>query len=78
VIGGFKAVEWTAHGDARGLPPSSLLSSPDANGALIKCVRNGDFGYDPVIEAGQLEHILGLSLRDSEVRDREAWCGVWS
>ena len=81
-IGGvvrFKAVEWTAHVDARGLPPSSRPSSPamsDGNGALIQNVRNGDSGYDPVVEADQLEKILGLSRHDSEDRDREARRGV--
>jgi len=48
----------------------------DANGALIQSVRNGDSGYDPVIEADQLEKILGLSRHDSEGRDREARRGV--
>ncbi|KAI0297950.1 hypothetical protein BC826DRAFT_999741 [Russula brevipes] len=88
-IGGvvrFKAVEWAAHVDARGLPPSSLpspvpsrpSSSPvsDATRALVKSVRDGDAGYEPVIEADELEKILGLSRHDSEDRDREARRGV--
>jgi ATP-dependent Lon protease len=74
VIGGvvrFKAVEWAAHVDARGLPLSSLpspvpsrpSSSPvsNATGALVKSVRDGDAGYHPVIKADELEKILGLS-----------------
>jgi len=85
-IGGvvrFKAVEWTEHVDARGLSPSSRPSSPtvsDPSGALIQNVGNGDSGYDPVVEADQLEKILGLSRHDGEDRDREAdavWCGAW-
>ena len=81
-IGGvvcFKAIEWTTHVDARGLPPSSRPSSPtvsDPSGALIQNVDNGDSGYDPVVEADQLEKILGLSRHDSEDRDREARRGV--
>ena len=65
--------------DARGLPPSSQPSSPsvsDANDGLIQSVRNGDSGYDPVVEADQLEKILGLSRNDGEDRDREARRGV--
>lgn len=81
-IGGvvrFKAVKWTAYVDARGLSPSSRPSSPavsDANDALIQSVRNGDSGYDPVVEADQLEKILGPSRNDGEDRDREARRGV--
>ena len=83
-IGGVvrsKAVEWTAHVDARGLSPSSRPSSPspavsDPSGALIQNVGNGDSGYDPVVEADQLEKILGLSRHDGEDRDREARRGV--
>ncbi|KAH9990850.1 Lon protease C-terminal proteolytic domain-containing protein [Russula vinacea] len=81
----FKAVEWTAYVDARGLPPSSLpspvssLSSSstvvDADG-LVKSARDGDAGYDTVVEAHDLEKILGLSRHDNEDRDREARCGV--
>jgi hypothetical protein len=48
----------------------------DANGALIQNVRNGDSGYDPVVEVDQLEKILGLSRHDGEDRDREARRGV--
>ena len=89
-IGGvvrFKAVEWAAYVDARSLPPSSLPSSAsssrpsspalsDANGALVKSVRHDDSGYDPVVEANELEKILGLSRHDGEDRDREARRGV--
>jgi len=81
-IGGvvrFKAVECTAHVDAWGLPLSSWPSSPavlDTNGALIRTVKNGDTGYDPVVERDQLEKILGLSWHDDEVHDLEARCCV--
>jgi ATP-dependent Lon protease len=88
-IGGvvrFKAVEWAAYVDARGLPPSSSPSatssrpsSPDlsdANRALVKSVRDADSEYDPVVEADELEKILGLSRHDGEDRDREARRGV--
>jgi len=81
-IGGvvhFKAMECTAHVDAWGLPPSSQPSSPavsDANGTLIRTVKNGDTGYDPVIKRDQLEKILGLSWHDDEVCDLEARCCV--
>jgi ATP-dependent Lon protease len=88
-IGGivrFKAVEWAAYVDARGLPPSSLpsttssrTSSPalsDASRALVKRVKDDDSRYDPVVEAEELEKILGLSRHDSEDRDREARRGV--
>jgi len=81
-IGGvvrFKAVEWMAHVDARGLPPSSRPSLPavsDSNGTLIQNVGNGDSGYDPVVEVDQLEKILGLLRHDGEDRDREARRGV--
>ena len=81
----FKAVEWTAYVDARGLPPSSLPSpaaslpssstTVDADG-FVKSARDGDAGYDPVVEADDLEKILGLSRHDNEDRDREARCGV--
>ena len=75
----FKAVEWIAHVDTRGLPPPTRPSSPavsDANGALIESVRNGDSGYDPVVEADQLEKILGLSRHDED-RDLEARRVMW-
>jgi ATP-dependent Lon protease len=88
-IGGvvrFKAVEWAAHVDARGLPPSSppspvssRPSSPavsDADGPLVKSVIDGDSGYYPVVEADELEKILGLPRHDGEDRDREARRGV--
>lgn len=87
-IGGvvrFKAVEWAAHIDARGLSPSSLPSpvsslpsSPTVadTGGLNKSRRDGDAGYDPVVEADELEKILGLSRHDCEDRDREAKRGV--
>jgi ATP-dependent Lon protease len=88
-IGGvvrFKAVEWAEHVDARGLspssPPSPVSSLPfsptvaDAGGELDKSARDGDAAYDPVVEADELEKILGLSRHDREDRDREARQGV--
>ena len=88
-IGGvvrFKAVEWAAHVDARGLSPSSAPSpvsslpssttAADAAGGLDKSARLGDAGYDPVVEVDELEKILGLSRHDREDRDREARRGV--
>ena len=88
-IGGvvrFKAVEWAAHIDARGLSPSSLPSpvsslpsSPtvaDTAAGLVKSARGGDAGYDPIVEEDELEKILGLPRHDSEDRDREARIGV--
>jgi ATP-dependent Lon protease len=43
---------------------------------LVKNARDGDAGYDPVVEADDLEKILGLSRRDFEDGDREARRGV--
>ncbi|KAI9459929.1 ATP-dependent protease La [Lactarius psammicola] len=82
-IGGivrFKAVEWAAHVDANGLPPSSLpLPLPEASeasDALVKRSKDGDASYNPVVEADDLEKILGLSRYDGEDREREARRGV--
>ena len=94
-IGGvvrFKAVEWAAHVDARGLSPSSapspssvtsirssrtVVANTNATGGLDKkSARFGDAGYDPVVEVDELENILGLSRHDREDRDREAKRGV--
>jgi len=82
-IGGivrFKAIEWAAHVDAQGLAPSSLPSplpaASEASDALVKRSKDGDAGYDPVVEADDLEKILGLSRYDGEDREREAWRGV--
>ena len=84
-IGGivrFKAVEWAGHVDKQGLPPSSLppalpaVSEPEASKALVKHSRNGNAGYNPVVEADELEKILGLSRYDSEDREREPRRGV--
>ena len=77
-IGGvvrFKAVEWTAHVDARGLSPSST-PSPVSSIPSSPTVVDTDAGYDPVVEAEELEKILGLSRHDREDRDREARRGV--
>ncbi|KAH9008059.1 ATP-dependent protease La [Lactarius hengduanensis] len=64
-IGGivrFKTVEWAAHVDAQDLTPS----------------KHGDVGYNPLVEADELEKILGLSRYDGEDREREARRGlVW-
>ena len=82
----FKAVEWAAYIDARGLLPSSspsaTISRPpspavsDGEGALVKSVRDDDARYHPVVEANELEKILGFSRHDRDDRDREARRGV--
>ncbi len=82
-IGGivrFKAIKWAAHVDAQGLPPSSLPTplpaASEASDALVKRSKDGDAGYNPVIEADDLKKILGLSHYDGEDREREACRGV--
>jgi ATP-dependent Lon protease len=90
-IGGvarFKAVEWEAHVDPWGLSPSSApspvsslpplttVADTDADGGLDKSARLGDAGYDPVVEADELEKVLGLSRHDREDHYREARRGV--
>ncbi|KAI0246609.1 P-loop containing nucleoside triphosphate hydrolase protein [Lactifluus subvellereus] len=77
-IGGvvrFKAVEWAAHVDARGLPSSSLLSLTGSD-TTIQRGKDGDAGYDAVVEVDDLENILGLSRYDGEERERETKRGV--
>ncbi|KAH9022773.1 ATP-dependent protease La [Lactarius pseudohatsudake] len=87
-IGGivrFKAVEWAAQPalvDAHGLAPSSLPaplpSASEAPDALVKRNKEGGMGYNPIVEADELENILGLSRYDGEDREREARRGfVW-
>jgi ATP-dependent Lon protease len=86
-IGGvvrFKFVEWAAHVDARELSPSSapspvssLRSSPamadtDAACESNKGERVGDAGYDPIVEAEELEKLLGPLQHDCEDSDRNA------
>ena len=39
--------------------------------------KDGDTGYNYIVEADELEKILGLSCYDED-REREAWRGVWS
>ncbi|KAH9029165.1 Lon protease C-terminal proteolytic domain-containing protein [Lactarius pseudohatsudake] len=71
-IGGivrFKAVEWAAHVDAQGLAPSSFPTP-------LPAAKEGGVGYNPIVEADELEKILGLSRYDGEDRDREARRGV--
>ncbi|KAH8987330.1 ATP-dependent protease La [Lactarius akahatsu] len=82
-IGGivrFKAVEWAAHVDAQGLAPSSLPTllpaASEPSDALVKRSKEGGVGYNPVVEADELEKILGLSRYDGEDREREARRGV--
>ncbi|KAH9039670.1 ATP-dependent protease La [Lactarius pseudohatsudake] len=82
-IGGivrFKAVEWAAHVDAQGLAPSSLPAPLPAalepSDALVKRSKEGGMGYNPIVEADELEKILGLSCYDGEDRKREARRGV--
>jgi hypothetical protein len=77
----FEAVEWAAHVDAWGLPPSSApspvsslpssltVADTDVDGGLDKSARHGDAGYDPVVEADELEKILKLSRHDPEECD---------
>jgi ATP-dependent Lon protease len=72
------------HGDHQSSPPSPISSPPssptvadtNAAGGLDKSARLGDTGYDPVVEADELEKILGLARHDREDRDREARRGV--
>jgi ATP-dependent Lon protease len=52
------------------------VADTDAAGGLDKSARLGGAGYDPVVEANELEKILELSRHDREDRDREARCGV--
>ncbi|KAH9027506.1 ATP-dependent protease La [Lactarius deliciosus] len=82
-IGGivqFKAVEWAAHVDAQGLAPSSLPAplptASESSDALVKRSKEGGVGYNPIVEADELEKILGLSRYDDEDREREARRGV--
>ncbi|KAH9177271.1 Lon protease C-terminal proteolytic domain-containing protein [Lactarius sanguifluus] len=82
-IGGivrFKAVEWAAHVNAQGLAPSSLPaplpSASKASDALVKRSNEGGVGYNPIVEADELEKILGLSRYDGEDREREARRGI--
>ncbi|KAH9026147.1 Lon protease C-terminal proteolytic domain-containing protein [Lactarius hengduanensis] len=82
-IGGIvriKAVEWAAHVDAQGLTPSSLPTplpaASEPSDALVKRSKEGGVGYNPIVEADELEKILGLSRYDGEDRDREARRGV--
>jgi ATP-dependent Lon protease len=82
-IGGivrYKAVEWAAYVDKQGLPPSSLpppLPAPsETSKALVKRSKHDGAGYNPVVEADELEKILGLSRYDGEDREREPRRGV--
>ncbi|KAH9008756.1 Lon protease C-terminal proteolytic domain-containing protein [Lactarius hengduanensis] len=82
-IGGivrFKAVEWAAHVDAQGLAPSSLPTplpaASEPSDALVKRSKEGGVGYNSIVEADELEKILGLSRYDGEDREREARRGV--
>ena len=52
------------------------VSEPEASKALVKRSRDGNAGYNPVVEADELEKILGLSRYDSEDREREPRRGV--
>jgi ATP-dependent Lon protease len=52
------------------------VADTDAAGRLDKSTRDGDVGYDPVVEEDEHDKILGLSRHDREDRDREARCGV--
>ncbi|KAH9039666.1 ribosomal protein S5 domain 2-type protein [Lactarius pseudohatsudake] len=82
-IGGIvrsKAVEWAAHVDAQGLAPSSLPTplpaASEPSDALVKRSKEGGVGFNPIVEADELEKILGLSRYDGEDREREARRGV--
>lgn len=48
------------------------MADSDPIGALDKNAGDGDAGHGPVVEADELEKILGLSRHDREDRDREA------
>ena len=82
-IGGivrYKAVEWAAYVDKQGLPPSSLppplLVPSEASNSSVKRNKDGDTVYNYIVEAEELEKILGLSRYDGEDREREARRGV--
>lgn len=54
------------------LRSSLTVADSDPIGALDKNAGDGDTGHGPVVEADELEKILGLSRHDREDRDREA------
>ncbi|KAH9022784.1 ATP-dependent protease La [Lactarius pseudohatsudake] len=68
------------HVDAQGLAPSSLPTplpaASEPSDALVKRSKEGGVGYNPIVEADELEKILGLSRYDGEDREREARRGV--
>ena len=47
-----------------------------ASNTLVKRSKDGDAGYNYIIEADELEKILGLSRYDGEDRELEARRGV--
>ena len=73
----YKAVKWAGHVKKQGMPPSSLppalpaLLEAEVSKALVKCSKDGNTGHNPVVEADELEEILGLSRYDSEDRERK-------
>ena len=79
-----KAVEWAVHVDKQGLPPSSLspplpaASDAETSKPLVRRSKDSNADYNPVVEADELENILGLSRYHSEDREREPrWGVVW-
>ncbi|KAH9039672.1 Lon protease C-terminal proteolytic domain-containing protein, partial [Lactarius pseudohatsudake] len=54
--------------------PLPAVSEP--SDALVKRSKEGGVGYNPIVEADELEKILGLSRHDGEDREREARRGV--
>jgi len=67
----------TAPSPVSSLPPSPIVADADAGGGSDSRPRLGDAGYDPVVEAGELKKILGLSWDDRKDRDREAIAGLF-
>jgi hypothetical protein len=63
------------------LPSSLAVPDTDSTGGLDKSAWLGDAGYDPVVDADELERILGLSRMIARTvtagRDAASF-GTWS